>query len=306
MTSKLPPRLSYTQMSTFNRCRFRFYLQYIRKLSTKQISIGLSRGSILHNAYDAYMFEGRNEEAAYETVNSMVQSLLDNGADAATVNKIDEEARTVLDAYLPYSKAHDDFSIVIPYKGQKQCETTGVVTLEMLDGSTIEVLFKLDMIAYKNGQLMTVENKFRSRLDASGLEHDLQILMYESLWNKLHPEYPIVGTLYNIVGAKPRKTDKKIALRQFVSHSAAEQKIALSNIASTALEMKRAAEATPSVWPMNPNTNCSWDCTFVGLCLSVRNGVKLPDAIAAGGFEARTYDKPTTTEEPLEFAPVTL
>ena len=199
LLSKLPPRVSFSQIQTFNQCRFKFYLSYIKKLYVKTSAVGLMRGSILHEAYDAYLFNGRSVEAAYQKLDFMHQKYIDEGADSVQTENVADEATKTLQYYLPWAAKNDDFDVVIPYRGQTQCETSGQVDLSLPDGSKVPLFFKIDAIIMKNNRMMLMEHKFRKNLDANGLEHDLQIAMYHAAWNKLVPEHSLDGTLYNIV-----------------------------------------------------------------------------------------------------------
>lgn len=295
---QLPPRVSYTQISTYNRCRFRFFLQYIMKLHTVAPAKGLVRGAVLHEAYDAYLFNNNSETAAYATMDAKIQEYLDKGASQELMEKIRDESTIVLKSYLPYAQEHDTFKIFIPFEDQKQCETSGTVTLKVADGSTVDLFFKIDALIVKDQGLFMLENKFRSRLDASGLEHDLQTIMYNAAWNVLHPESRVTATLYNIVGAKPRAKDKKIVERSYMYHGDEELNRALSNVSSVVLDMRRSASASPAVWPMNPTKDCAWDCMFVNMCLSVRVGNSLKGAVESSNFRPMADRTPTEDKEP--------
>lgn len=291
MKSSLPQRLSYSQINVFNQCRFKYYLQYIKKLDTRGNSQGLMRGSILHNAYDMYLYNQKDTQAAYDSLDNDFEKYADNGTDTALLNTVINEAKVVLDALLPWAKQNDNFEIVIPFEHQKQCETSGEIELQITESISKRIFFKIDAIIKQNNQYMLLENKFRKNLDSSGLEHDLQIAMYQAAYNKMMPEHlQLKGTLYNIVGAKPRKSDKVIAVRNYVYRGKIDNVITLKNVAATAYEMIRATEDENQIFPMAPSTDCLWSCQFVGPCLAIRAGASLKQFTDSGELKVRASD----------------
>jgi hypothetical protein len=291
----LPSRLSYSQINVFNQCKFKFYLQYIKKYETRGNSLGLVRGTVLHNAYDAYLFNGKDPSAAEESLVNSFEMYADEGMDGAFLNQVMDESRIVLDAFLPWAKLNDNFEAVIPFEGQEQCETSGEILLTLPDGDAKRLFFKIDAIVKIGNSYMLLENKFRKNLDANGLEHDLQIAIYQAAYNVMMPEHlQLQGTIYNIVGAKPRKADNTIAIRKYVYRGNQDNAITLKNIAATAYEMKRAVNDDHAVFPMAPSTDCSWSCQFVGPCLAIRSGAKLSQFLQSKELTVRKF-----SEEPV-------
>lgn len=308
MSAVLPPRASVSQIQTFNRCKFKFWLRYIKKFSGSSVFQGQVRGTLLHEAYDRYLFTGRNVEEAYNQMEKVRLDYLAKGSSMSIMDKALEEASLVLKHYLPYADKADDFKVVIPYKGQQQCETEGEVSVKLPDGTWKPFFYKIDTMIMKNEQLMMMEHKFRKNLDKNGLEHDFQIGAYNAAWNSLHPDYTLNGVLYNIVSAKPRKADGVIAIREYQYRGPVEVGRILSNIGSQMYEMKRAAEDPTQVWPLNPKTDCSWDCDMVIACLSIRAGSKLKDMVDNGLLRTseRKSRELSSEEDPLVFSPVAL
>lgn len=273
--SQLPPRASYTQISTFQSCNFKYWLKYIKGMKKQTRGQGLLRGTILHEAYDKYMFEGRtSHKIAFDYAEEIAQKEINGGTDPQAVEKVMEEANLVLTNFLPWADENDTWDLYIP-EGQKQCETSGTYDIPLKDGTTKPIFFKIDALVEREGQLLMLENKFRKNLDSSGLEHDLQILLYQACWNAIHPEKRIQGVLYNIVSAKPRKKDGVIAIREFFYRGPQEEKVGLSNISSILTVMKKQEET--GLWPLNPGKECNWFCEFVGPCLGIRAGATLEE-----------------------------
>ena len=282
----LPPRTSYTQISNFQRCKTRFYWRYILGLERVAPSVGLYRGKLLHEAYDEYMFRDREDHAiAHDVVDRMVQEELDQGtADAEFLNEIADEAHECLNHYLPWADENDNWTVVVPKRATK-CEVTGEYGIELPDGSSHPVVFKIDALVQQDDKLMMLENKFRKNLDATGLEHDLQILLYQAFWNALHPDHRIEGVIYNIVAAKPRKKDGAVGTREYFYRGEQEERIAINNARAVLMEQRMQAEL--NLWPMNASKDCNWDCDFVGMCLGVRAGATVAEYVNTGEYRYR-------------------
>lgn len=292
--SKLPPRTSYTQLSTLQQCGFKYYLKYQVGLERTTKSLGLMRGTLGHEALDAYMFSGRtSHDVAYARVEELAQESINSGADPDRVDQAVKEVTVALEAYLPWSDENDDFEVVL-LPGQEQCETSGEYSLELPDGSSYPFFFKIDALIRRGGSLLMMEHKFRKNLDSSGLEHDLQILLYQAAWNALHPDMQLEGVLYNIVAAKPRKKDGAIAVREFYYRGEVEQRIGLRMAA--AMQQNAKLQAESGLWPMSPRKECNYMCDFVGMCMAVRSGASVEEFVDNGDYQLRESSRPAVRD----------
>lgn len=305
----LPSRISYTQLATWQRCHMQYFLKYIVGFSrVAGSSAGLRRGALLHNAYDTYMFKDRaSHDLAYDQVDLDAEDMLNRGEDVLEVNKSILEAKTVLEFYLPYADKHDNFEIVLAAEDQDQVEYSGVGKLPMPDGRTKDVTFKIDAVIKMNGTdaLYMMEHKFRKDSRMQPLEHDQQSILYQALWNQLHPERPLIGLLYNVVEvresyepqmrkdgkgwlkyASPEHIESECVKRQKLHRGENEMRNALIQAGNAAYEIQRNAESEFPVWPMNPNSECKW-CEFVGPCLAVRAGGSIDEYVATGQYSTR-------------------
>lgn len=279
----LPTQASYSQVSTFDRCHYKYWLSYKAGIQPLTTGLGLMRGKYLHEAYDRYMFTGRTDHAvARNEVLRLAQLDVNEGMDSAAVDQAVTESLVVLETYLPWADQNDTWDLYLPNKGQPKCETSDVVTIDV-DGKAQSFIYKIDAHVMVDEAHLMLENKFRKTMDGSGLEHDLQILLYQTAWNLQHPEDPITGVIYNIVGAKPRKKDGQIALRQVFYRGPTEERVGLrllqAKLRNMALINGRGA------WDMDIRKECSWDCAFVGLCLGVRAGATAQEYVDSGAYK---------------------
>lgn len=283
----LPPRASYTQLSSSQRCAFQYWLKYIVGIERVGKAQGLLRGSILHNALDAYLFSGRaSHQIVFDVIDQELQALVDDGTSAELIDTVGEEAKLVMEHYLPWADANDDFEVWFP-PGATQTEVEGEIDVLLPDGTTHPLVYKIDaLIKRSDGHLVMMEHKFRKNLDSNGLEHDLQILLYQTAWNIQNPDNPITGALYNIVAAKPRKKDGIIAVREFFYRGPDEERVGLRMAGAMIQTNKLRLEQ--NLWPMNPGRECNWFCDFVGLCLAARTGAKVSELV--DGVNYRTRD----------------
>lgn len=277
VATELPKRASYSQLAVAQRCGFKYWLRYMVGLERVTDSQPLIKGRLLHEAYDAYLFSERDRATAYGVLNLKAQEAVDDGQEPEQVAEAVEASVTVLDSFLPWSDDNDNFKLLLPNEGQEQCETSDYYELELPDGTTWPMHYKIDAHIEVDGAHLLLENKFRSRLETGGLEHDLQILLYQAFWNAQHPDDRIQGVLYNVVGPKPRKSDGAIAVRENFYRGKYEEKVALRNVAAMVMNLK--SQLAGNYWPMNIRKECSWDCEFMGLCLAVRAGAKVADNI---------------------------
>lgn len=295
----LPFRSSYTQLSTFQRCKTMYYWKYGLGLERMTPGDGLIRGDLLHQAYDAYMFgERKSHDIAHDVVDKRAQERIDEGVDPGVVNTVVDEAHEVLTHYLPWADKNDDWSVIVLPKATK-CEVSGQIELKMPRKDDTPLLkpfaFKIDALVERNGVLMMLENKFRKTLDASGLEHDMQILAYQAAWNSLYPEHRIQGVIYNIVSAKPRAKDNAICTREYFYRGETEEKVALGLIRGIMREMEMQSEL--GVWPMSPRKECNWDCDFVGMCMGVRTGSSVEEYVDMGQYRMRDRSADRAADE---------
>lgn len=285
-----PLHTSYTQLSQFQRCKTSYYWKYGLGLKLMAPSVPLLKGSLLHQAYDKYMFEERaNHDIAHKEIDRLTQLEIDKSereGDLSVLNMIADEAHEVMSHYLPWADDNDDWTVVIPPKATK-CEISGTIDIEIprpgQDPLLKPFVFKIDSLVERNGQLMMLENKFRKNLDGSGLEHDLQILAYQAAWNRLHPQHKIQGVIYNIVASKPRKSDGAVGTREYFYRGETEELVALNLIRAIMQEMR--AQEELGVWPMSIRKECSWDCDYVGVCLGVRAGGTIQEYVDTGEYK---------------------
>ena len=294
---RLPPRLSYTQLSTAQRCWTRFFWQYILGLRKVTPSPGLLTGSLLHEAYDTYMFKGRKaHDDAYDKIDEMANEALEAGVEQDVVHQTADTAQVTMGDYLPVADRIDQWELVLPNgKKQGKCEVNGEYELQLSDGTTWPLFFKLDALVRIDGHVYLLENKFSQRMESKGLLHDLQILLYQAVWNAMAKKKDrITGVIYNIVGVRGRKkdgdfsarrADTKLVIRETIHRGPEEEALCLKNAAAVAMDIKRQAKVES--WPMNARKECDWDCDFVGMCLGVRAGATVREYVETGQYERR-------------------
>lgn len=279
--SRIPPYVSYTQLSTFQRCKYKYWLQYILALNPVTKPVGFMRGIMLHQAVDKFYSSHNNEEAGRAVIGDEAQKALNSGANQSQVMAVEEEALVTYDNYIKTAVPMDDFEVLIP-EGNKGMEVEGRILLTLRDGSTKELLFKLDGLIQRGDSYWVFEMKFQKNLDISYLPDDLQSTLYISAWNKLQPSTAVEGVLYSVCNPKPNKKNEFI-IRQYTTRSQAEQKIALRGAAAVVDEMILTDQA--DLFPMHVSRTCSWDCQFYSACYGVRQGASIADFVDGGSFK---------------------
>ena len=131
-----------------------------------------------------------------------------------------------------------------------------------------KVVSIIDGIVEDVGGIWLLEHKFLSRVNLSNIDLDPQLSMYFLAAKKMG--YKVAGALYNVI----RMGDKGIALtdpvvRRPVYRNPEGLAVIEMELERQALEMTRVHEKGDIPVYRNPTKDCTWDCGFYKVCLSL-------------------------------------
>lgn len=250
MTTENEFQVSHTKLATFRRCKQQYYWKYLKKYFPKP-SIGQSRGSAGHAAL-AVWHKDYNVKTALDAAWTKWYG---DGFDDSDEWQLLQKA---LNNYFAWSYKNDSFILEeSEFKFTLQFETEPVITL----------VGYVDGILSDANRFWLLENKFQKRASVRNLDMDAQVTLYLMAMSNLRND--IDGVLYNAV----RIGDTKIAvkepcLRSKIYRSKNGFNTVAGEIVAQALEMVRFEQEEQAPY-RNPTRDCSWDCPFYSVCLSM-------------------------------------
>lgn len=258
---------SYSQLKAFQRCRYRYHLQYERKLASPP-SLGQKRGSAGHKALEYWYGTEKNVERAIEAAWNIYSQ----------DQNIDQEdwelLQTILIRYFEWASKHDDFK-AIATEWEFHLDLAGFNFMGYIDG----------IVEKSNGQVWLLEHKFQKRASTRHLDIDPQVSVY--LLAALMNGYKPTGVMYNIVRVSNGPTaQKEPVLRTLVYRPIegldyfAQELVDQMSDASQFLEEER--DRPPY---RNLTSDCTWDCSFLKVCMELNDSGTAEDIL--GDFDER-------------------
>jgi hypothetical protein len=246
--------LSHTSMADYRRCKVRFYWKYMKNYDPLP-SEGLRRGSIGHAAL-AEWYRSKDREKAIQIASDKLfefENIL-----SADLSSEWDLISIILDRYFDWSLKNDRF---------KCLEIEKKYSFE-LDG--LPAVFIIDGIVEDMGNLWVLEHKFVKKAYLSHIDLDMQLSIYIYAARKLG--YPVTGAIYNVirVGAGGI-AEKEPVLRKLVYRNPEGMEVIEKELQVQAREIKEFLDNEGNPLYRNPTKDCSWDCGFYRVCLSVND-----------------------------------
>jgi hypothetical protein len=290
-------RLSNSEMSTFRRCKRKWYLNTYRRLAPKKDPLPgtpLSIGNLVHSALEAYY----NPEIRYHPV-AYVENLIEDDVQAMPEYEIEirkeaELCMIMLEGYLEWL-AETGADAELEVQG-----TESKVEVNLIPG--VNLISKLDAPVRRvsDGSLWALEHKTTGSLDQPLplLKLDTQLLT-EHLARFLHAiengatadeaHAQCQGILYNMLRKVKRTPSAKPPFygRVDVPHNIHELRNHWKHVVSIATSMLDtyarldAGESHHTVCPPSPMKTCTWDCEFFKVCVMADDGSDFEGALDA-------------------------
>ncbi len=254
---------SYTMLSTFLRCRMKFYWKYVEKIPTPQ-AVGMIRGIAGHEALATWYKDSSryNEETAADSLAKisaqavLAEAFSDDPLFLATELK---HIEGVLDRYFQFARENDDFTT-------QDTEVHFKIKIPHADTGLGDVAFQgyIDgLVKDTNNRLWLLEHKFYKSIDKSYLDLDQQVSIYMVAVEQLGLEP--AGVIYNLI----RTGENKKALEEPVVRIPVYRKYlkTLKNeLVATTLDMAKFLHEGGFLY-RNATKDCHWDCPFYNACV---------------------------------------
>lgn len=249
---------SHTMLSTWRRCRLKFYLKYIANLEEPK-SLGLQRGSAGHKALETYYGDPkRSIEAAIEAAHA--EYVKDMQPDQEFNEQDWDELVDALVRYDRFALEHDNFVVR---------EVENYFKLDLGNGFQFQGL--IDAVVENNSGVWLMEHKFLKRVSTNHLNLDPQVSAYlaAAVAMDLEPS----GVIYNMVriGGGPTAVREPV-VRRFVYRDIAGLRLFIEELKQQAEEAHQfAKEVEGRKIYRNLTSDCTWDCQFQDVCLLANN-----------------------------------
>lgn len=250
-----PSRFSHSSLATWRRCRYRYYLSYIKNYQSPA-GIGQIRGTIGHACLAEWYITNGDDEKALKKASDLATNMeLELGIDLS--NDWDEML-LVYNRYFNWARANDNF------------ETIAVEQEYEIDIDGIKLMGFIDGIVNLRGNTWILEHKFNKRVETTHLALDMQVSIYMLAAQKLG--YNPSGCMYNII----RMGDKGLAvtepvLRKLVYRNIEGLQVIEYELGNQMRELKKFNEEGNLDIYRNPTKDCHWDCSFYSVCLSLND-----------------------------------
>ena len=287
-----PDVVSFSELASFRRCPLKHFLEY-RERWTKPDKEGgaLSRGTRWHSVLETHYETKRvtEEEAGVRTV-----------AQAAELSdRILKEAWVGIEPLLfdlrSGEQTEEQNLVEWMYRGHvdkwgtdpewKVLGTETRLQAPLPNAGGIELKAKVDLIVYdrtKGGTWVIDHKSGKSLPYQKELDIDDQFGLYTWLWNTLHPESKVMGSIHN--AAKTYRTkafdplDRRFS-RTYMNRTDTELVALAVDAAQAAL-----ASRTGLLYSSPNSANCKWDCSFVDAHLLARKGRDLTEVLREFDF----------------------
>lgn len=250
-----PDRFSHSSLAAWRRCRYRYYLSYIRNYKPPS-SIGQFRGTIGHTALAEWYISKGDDKSALKKASDLATNIeLENKVDLS--NDWNDLVQ-VLTRYFDWARANDHFEVIAVEK-EYEIDIDGIKLMGFVDG-----------IVRQHGGIWIMEHKFNKQVSTSHVALDMQISIYMLALKLLG--YEPAGCMYNVI----RMGEKGIAIkepvvRKFVYRNPEGLRVIEYELGNQMKEVQRYnKEENLSVY-RNPTKDCHWDCPYYTVCLSLND-----------------------------------
>jgi len=248
-------KFSYSSLSTWRRCKYRYYLQYILDYASPP-SLGQARGTVGHAALAEWYKNGMDDKKAMKVAEDELTNIeIANGWDMA---KDWENLSVVLRRYFNWARASDNFDEVLSTELKYELDMEGHKLIGFIDG-----------IIKTRKQAWILEHKFVKQASVQHVTLDMQISTYMIAATLLgyHPH----GVMYNVI----RMGETGIAstqpvLRTYAYRNPEGLSLITQELILQMTEMDEFHKKGGVVY-RNPTKDCNWDCAFKDVCLSLND-----------------------------------
>jgi RecB family exonuclease len=273
---------SHSSMSTWRRCLQRYQWQYIDNYGTPS-GKGQIRGTIGHAALAEWYRNGNDDEKAMKLVSQMYcdveTKLKENFNDDWELMKI------ILPRYFEWARQEDNFEEIIALE-QK---------FEILIGDQTLIGYIDGIVKSKQGTIWLLEHKFNKQVLTKHVDLDPQMSLYLLAVRKMGIEAR--GVLFNVVRVLAGGIAETQPVARIPVYRNQEGLELIEKETSIQLnEMAKFHEMHPDEQKKhvfrNPTKDCSWDCSFFQVCLSMNDDGTSQQMLDR--FEIINHEEPIT------------
>jgi len=279
-------KLSHSEMSAFQKCRRKWYIQYHLRLRKNQPEANaLTQGTAVHELLEAFYKEGVDwKDRATEMFNEIEES----GASDAFASDLTAQLEL---AYIMV-EGYEEWI-------EEECEDAGLEILAnelvvKLDGAydmDVDMVGTIDMVARLDGEILLMDHKTAARFEPPSPEYVSQLTFYSLILKGLGwvPEEALLPAHLNLLrkvkrtaAAKPPFYERR---RVVVTRPMEDEMI--YRIGSVSDDIKVAEEALEAglshfeVAPPTPSYFGCRGCTVRDLCDMMSHGDRYEDAMKA-------------------------
>lgn len=299
-------RISQSELKDYQRCKRRWWLKHVRRLTPKLIGpVGaLQSGTRVHTALEAYYTPGNDgdpravlEEVLHEAYAAYVARCLEleTDPDQFVLQQFSKDAeleRAMVEGYCEWlAESGADAHLTVVAAEQYVSVTDEQLGAQLLQ--PFNVVGKLDarVIDEVTETRRFMDHKTLKSFATQDLRQDPQMLHYhllETFAAAIDGE-TCSGAIYNMLRkVKRTKTSKPpYFARETIDHNADEiesYRLRLLGLITNIFELEdRIARLGDEgvrffAYP-NPTRDCAWDCDFVQICTMFDDGSRVEDAI---------------------------
>jgi RecB family exonuclease len=256
-------KLSHSSLSTFRRCKVRYYWSYMMNLVTPS-GVGQARGTIGHAALALWytnmgkMSEEDRDKASMKLAGDML-SVVEVERDESMQSEW-ELLNVILPRYFDWARANDNFTEIIDIEHKFEISIDGLPLIGYIDG-----------IVRINKSIWLLEHKFNKQVRTSHIDLDPQMSIYLLAARK--EGINAAGVLYNVVRvAEGGKASSEPVERRQVFRNQEGLDFIEKELSVQMKEMKAAHEAGSIPYLYRTQTaDCSWDCSYYDACLLIND-----------------------------------
>lgn len=248
-------KFSHSSMSCYRRCRARYKWQYVDGYSPFS-GLGQNRGSIGHAALGLWYTSGGDDTAALKLASDMY-------TEAEQTRNISLEddwqlMQLILSRYFDWARENDNFKEIISIEQKFEIEIGGIKVIGYIDG----------VVQTKNS-IWLLEHKFNKQVSTNHIDLDPQMTLYLLAAYKCGIEAK--GILYNVIRVSAGGiAEREPVVRRQVFRNQEGLYIIEQELEMQLQEMQKFHETGGIVY-RNPTKDCSWDCGFYDVCLSIND-----------------------------------
>lgn len=269
---------SYSQLSTWRRCRLRYHWHYVDGFSPQTSALGLRMGKAGHEGLMVWYGTGEAEDAidAARTV-WLAEGPLE--PDEHNWSRLE----TILRRYIPWAERNDPWTEIVAVEEK--------ISLPLPGGK--EFIAIIDVIARAGDELWIMDHKFVKRADHSHLLLDTQMSTYMAALAVSGAYGMPAGAVYNsILTTIDGKAATEPVRRTPVRRSPFSATLAWEEIIKQSAELDIYWGAGPAERELmvyrNCTRDCHWDCSFYSACLALEHdGDPLPVLRDGAEFKQR-------------------